>query len=721
MKWTLWPLLFSAVAACSAAEFPAGANTEDRLIQGGLLDVTKVPYEADPTGTTDATQAIQRAVNDARDHGLVCFFPEGTYLISDTLSCEQQVRKLERPRNTDRHTQHYWDRSHRIVLFGSGKGKRPVIKLAKGAPGFGDADRPKFAVKIWAQTRDDAPGRDEPEWGKEQPNIAFNHVFKGIDIDIRGHTGAIGLRFSASQGSSLLDCRIYADGAYAGFSDCPGQGGGTYNIETIGGRFGITLDSASRFPLLVGCRFTGQTVACVGYHSPTQVPTLLVGCQLAPGSDMAVDLTRHASYAGINLVDCLIAVKPGGVLARTRKTENIHIESSYLRGARSIDEGGRALPATSEWTRIDRYSSSTSQGVHLINGIESGDTLARWQPAAEAPAFTALQNKHYRPVPCFDEPEVVNVKDYGARGDGETDDTEAFRKAIAASDKVFVPKGNFRLTGTLELRAHTHLFGLTRTYSALGGAGRSDQEPGADSSFSIVTVDHPDAAPGFSHLAMRGEIQWRSGKGTSMLAAGLPRSKSGHAGGRFYGLMNMKRPLTIEGWTRPLSLYAFNVERVTSNPQSVIRNCRHLRIYYFKVEAGTLNRGGDAHTPAAIIDCQDVGIYCMVGNVRDLGDRPMLEVENSNGIAVSQLKAFRPGSFPHLQETNDGARHVVPSSKALALFLREGACAYGGVRSLAGHKTGGFHIEQIGGRRAVAVEPGGTYLRRLPVWFMIRE
>ena len=43
---------------------------------------------------------------------------------------------------------------------------------------------------------------------------------------------------------------------------------------------------------------------------------------------MAVDFTRHSQYAGINLVDCLISVNPGGVIAGTRKPENIHIENT---------------------------------------------------------------------------------------------------------------------------------------------------------------------------------------------------------------------------------------------------------------------------------------------------------------------------------------------------------------------------------------------------------
>jgi hypothetical protein len=97
-------------------------------------------------------------------------------------------------------------------MFGSTKGKRPVLKLSKDAKGFADPANPKIAVWIWAQTRDDAPGSQEPQWGKEQPNISFGHCFKGIDIDIRGHAGAIGIRHSGSQGSVMLDCTIQAEG-----------------------------------------------------------------------------------------------------------------------------------------------------------------------------------------------------------------------------------------------------------------------------------------------------------------------------------------------------------------------------------------------------------------------------------------------------------------------------------------------------------------------------
>ncbi|MCX5682574.1 MAG: glycosyl hydrolase family 28-related protein, partial [Planctomycetota bacterium] len=64
-----------------------------RLAALGYVDVTQGPFRADPTGAKDSTQAVQAALVFARDHQMACFFPAGTYLISDTLSCTQQLYK----------------------------------------------------------------------------------------------------------------------------------------------------------------------------------------------------------------------------------------------------------------------------------------------------------------------------------------------------------------------------------------------------------------------------------------------------------------------------------------------------------------------------------------------------------------------------------------------------------------------------------------------------
>ena len=676
MKIVMFCLFICATAVhVVAGEFPIGVNTSDPLLQIGCLDVTKAPYQADPTGAADSTQAIQRAINDARDHRLVCYFPEGTYLIFDTISCEQQVHKLERPRHTDRHTQHYWDIPHRIVMIGSTKGKRPTLKLSEGAEAFDDPEKPKIAVWIWAQTRDDAPGKEEPEWGKEQPNISFNHIFKGIDIDISGHSGAIGIRHSGSQGSTLQDCTIHAKGAYAGMSNCCGQGGGTHNIEVLGGQYGIIIDRSSRFPLLNTCVFRGQTEAAVRYVERTQMPTLLVGCLIEPASKVVIDLTRNSPHAGISMVDCMVALPKGGIICRTNQDENIFIEETYVHGVESVRNDGPKIPMPETWTCIERYSLHTTHGVHLLNGTEYSNEIIELEKILLKPSYESIHRHHYCRTPSFEDDNVVNVKSLGAKGDGIADDTEAFKKVILTSDKVFIPKGNYKLLGTLQLRSNTHLFGLSRMFTSIGSVSLQRDRSSRGSqvkSFVLATVNEANACPGLSFLSVRGLIDWKSGQGTCMLAPGI-LAISGNGGGRFYGVMAMGQPFILEGIRQPTSFYALNVERVTTNPQSHILNCSNIRVYFFKVEAGTLNRSnaGDNNTPCRISDSKDIRVYCMYGVVRNLSRRPMIEIINSNDIMVAQLKTFSPSDFLHLTETNGLEKNEIPSSKTCALFLRD--------------------------------------------------
>ena len=69
---------------------------------------------------------------------------------------------------------------------------------------------------------------------------------------------------------------------------------------------------------------------------------------------------------------------------------------------------------------------------------------------------------------------VVNVRDYGAKGDGVTDDTAAFKEAIRASDAVSVPRGVYVITTTLEiLRAYQRIFGdsMGGTFAAASANG----------------------------------------------------------------------------------------------------------------------------------------------------------------------------------------------------------------------------------------------------------
>jgi hypothetical protein len=55
----------------------------DPLTQpSGSISVTASPYNADPTGKVNATQAIQNAVNDGKAQGKTVWIPKGTYLVT---------------------------------------------------------------------------------------------------------------------------------------------------------------------------------------------------------------------------------------------------------------------------------------------------------------------------------------------------------------------------------------------------------------------------------------------------------------------------------------------------------------------------------------------------------------------------------------------------------------------------------------------------------------
>ena len=66
----------------------------------------------------------------------------------------------------------------------------------------------------------------------------------------------------------------------------------------------------------------------------------------------------------------------------------------------------------------------------------------------------------------------VNVADFGAKGDGKTDDTEAFQKAIDAvtnaGGKVIVPVGQFRIEGSVRIKDGVTVAGLSESWLVPG-------------------------------------------------------------------------------------------------------------------------------------------------------------------------------------------------------------------------------------------------------------
>jgi hypothetical protein len=659
-----FPDFSSAPGVMNNGPSSASKASDDQLEKMGLLSVTSAPFNADPTGKTDSTKAIQNAVDEARNKQLVCFFPSGTYIISDTISCEQRVQKADKVRYTDEMRQSWWDiGSDRHYLLGSTKGgSRPVIKLSKDAKGYDDPANPKLAMKIWAQTRNDFPGTHDPIFGSEQPGISFGHIFRGIDFDLSGHTGAIGLRHSGSQGCLLMDCTVNARGAFAGFNNCPGQGGGTYNISAFGGRYGLIADQDYRFPMLAGSTFKGQTKACIAYVTGN-LPIMLVGCYLETDSPSAIDVTRINIFPGVSMVDCVVRLNSTGSIMSQSKSQNLFMENVFIKGAEYVQNKSDKIPEPKKWTVVARFSSCSDFSENIVNGNKNSNKIIEWKTSNKEPSVAELQTKHWRQLPSFEDKDAVNVKDMGAVGDGDTDDTAAFKKALKASKKVFFPAGRYKISETIQLEGGTQIFGIKGS-SIIAS--------------SIATYNNAEDDTFFSFITMNGTLQWGSGKGIMAFAGGRMKFTE-NGGGRFYamrGIGGREGGALFEGTNQMISLYTLNIERRTTNPQAFIRNVKGFRLYYLKCEASPVGYAVDGgpdtgNTPLAIFESSDVRVYCACGNVQTSKQRPFIDVVNSHNVLITHVKSFKTGDFPQVRETFNDVKMEVPSSKVAALFIRD--------------------------------------------------
>ena len=82
-----------------------------------------------------------------------------------------------------------------------------------------------------------------------------------------------------------------------------------------------------------------------------------------------------------------------------------------------------------------------------------GKNGEKWDPAGRLPDFSyAGYHQGEKAIPEVDI--VANVKDFGAKGNGLFDDTEAFKKAIAQTENgaILIPEGIYRITDFLEIR-----------------------------------------------------------------------------------------------------------------------------------------------------------------------------------------------------------------------------------------------------------------------------
>jgi hypothetical protein len=642
-----------------------------KLAALGLVDVTAVPFSADPTGKSDSTRAIQQAINFARDHQMVCFFPSGVYTISDTLSCVQGYYRRQ-------HGKVSAAPNFPCVLVGSQmKGKaRPKIVLAPHSPGFGNPEKSKYLVHFWARSIDNP--------NQPQPNICFNQMFIGIDITIgRDNPGAIGIRLRGAQGSGVQDCRIDATHGLVGLEGGCGSGGSHAGITIIGGKIGMDLRETQPAPTITGITLVNQRETAILYGGRQTL--CAVGIRVlseSTGPVIKIAPEWDVYFQGpLVLIDSEIVFNNTGdenlVLSANR---SFYLRNVYVNGAAGIAvlPNGPGLAGNPRgWLHIREYAqrikSKPYRGLQyessiFIDGRVRAETYIDTEPNRAPPKD--LQQRHLwsTEFPSWQSENAANVKHapYKAKGDGVTDDTIAIQKAIDKSETVFLPKGIYRVTRTIRLRPDTKIIGIGKAFSILAIRGTEDYF--TDSADPRPVLETADTKYGRTIMAFCGiyvpyevpgayALKWCSGKGSIcrdvdymlMPAVGYgaripehaPRITAfvkvcGNGGGKWYNFELGKgladpgyRQILVDGTSEPLSFYHCCPEGARSEANMEIRNAQHVYLYGVKGEGNTYILW--------IRDCDHIGVFGYGGNASAREGDALFRIEDTPNFVMANI------------------------------------------------------------------------------------
>ena len=452
--------------------------------QGGcVLDVTKAPFFAKGDGITDDTKALCQAMTFVRDHlevqkyqdevycternvcNWIIFLPVGTYLVSDTVSqqwpalafnlfdgwlhinyfnvespehekelaaeTEGSVRFLHGDpaltaaddnngsfaRGQYQSEKIYAEANWSIRIFGEDR-YRTVIKLKDNSPGFGVCSN-KPVVNFALLERGS--------------NVNLGNFIENMTIDTGcGNPGAAALRWNSSNWGGMRYLTLFSGdgcGSSGIYMNCNNATGYCHDIEIKGFDCGIEL-SAGR-----------ESMVTLEYADIT-------------ASEYGIKLGNAGSGGGGDNLSC--------------RRMNINAPLPIL-----VRQAGQFVFMDSSVCGDEYGIKVEKDGFCLVRNIDFCDVSCQIKteeaevcntPFVDEFISTAVHGQRpwlklpVREVPLFAEPtaeEWATVEDFGAAGDGITDDTEAVERALNSGKKViFFTKPLYLFNGSLKVPAH---------------------------------------------------------------------------------------------------------------------------------------------------------------------------------------------------------------------------------------------------------------------------
>jgi hypothetical protein len=398
-------ILSATVSMAEVQRYPAHEN---------VVDVTRPPYSAAADGVADATEALQRALNENTGRSRVLYFPKGTYLVSRTLKWPKR----------------FGDRDNWGLTVLRGEDAASTILRLKDST-FSDADKPHAMMQCG--------GFGSADW--------FHNRVENLTFDVgKLNPGATALEFYSNNTGAVRHCRFIA-----------GEGSGAVGLDLAhhdmngpllvshcliqGFRRGIAASHSVNSQTLEDITLRGQSVFGIDNEGQTLNIRRLVSENTVPAVRCyGTTLIDQATLTGTNgaaPVPAVINYNGGRIYLRDVATKG------YRRALADLD--------TPDWVQALRTGGDDKPG-------SGGASIAEYGSDKALTAFPSPEKSLRLPVkaapqPAWEAPEKWAVVDaFGADPTGTTDSTAAIGRAMnSGAATVFFP-GNYKTTAPIPVR-----------------------------------------------------------------------------------------------------------------------------------------------------------------------------------------------------------------------------------------------------------------------------